>query len=126
MKLTHVKIGGRSFALAFNLNAMADLEDAVPNFEITRLTEYVKKPRGLIEILTIMARQGEMLEGRVLDVEGSWFGAHIRPGPANLMALQSAIMEAMIEGMKMETEDGEEEQVDVVLEEIKKKEKKDG
>ena len=126
MKLTHVKIGGRTFALAFTLNVMADLEDALPEFDIAKLTEYVKTPKGLLTILTIMAKQGEALENRVLDVDSSWFGAHIRPGPANLMGLQSAIMEAMIEGMKMETEDGEEEQVDVVLEDIKKKEKKDG
>lgn len=125
MKLTHVKIGGRSFALAFTLNVMADLEDAVPEFDIAKLTEYVKTPKGLLTILTIMAKQGEALENRVLDVDSSWFGAHIRPGPANLMGLQSAIMEAMYEGMRMETEDDDGDS-DVVLEEIKKKEKKDG
>lgn len=125
MKLTHVKIGGRTFALAFTLNVMADLEDAVPEFDITKLTEYVKTPKGLLTILTIMAKQGEALENRVLDVDSSWFGAHIRPGPANLMGLQSAIMEAMYEGMRMETEDDDGDS-DVVLEEIKKKEKRDG
>lgn len=125
MKLTHVKIGGRSFALAFTLNVMADLEDAVPEFDIAKLTEYVKTPKGLLTILTIMAKQGEALENRVLDVDSSWFGAHIRPGPANLMGLQSAIMEAMYEGMRMETEDDDGDS-DVVLEEIKKKEKQDG
>lgn len=125
MKLTHVKIGGRSFALAFTLNVMADLEDAVPEFDIAKLTEYVKTPKGLLTILTIMAKQGEALENRVLDVDSSWFGAHIRPGPANLMGLQSAIMEAMYEGMRMETEDDGGDS-DVVLEEIKKKEKRDG
>lgn len=125
MKLTHVKIGGRTFALAFTLNVMADLEDAVPEFDITKLTEYVKTPKGLLTILTIMAKQGEALENRVLDVDSSWFGAHIRPGPANLMGLQSAIMEAMYEGMRMETEDDGGDS-DVVLEEIKKKEKRDG
>lgn len=125
MKLTHVKIGGRSFALAFTLNVMADLEDAVPEFDIAKLTEYVKTPKGLLTILTIMAKQGEALENRVLDVDSSWFGAHIRPGPANLMGLQSAIMEAMYEGMRMETEDDDGDS-DVVLEEIKKKEKRDG
>lgn len=125
MKLTHVKIGGRTFALAFTLNVMADLEDAVPEFDIAKLTEYVKTPKGLLTILTIMAKQGEALENRVLDVDSSWFGAHIRPGPANLMGLQSAIMEAMYEGMRMETEDDDGDS-DVVLEEIKKKEKRDG
>lgn len=125
MKLTHVKIGGRTFALAFTLNVMADLEDAVPEFDIAKLTEYVKTPKGLLTILTIMAKQGEALENRVLDVDSSWFGAHIRPGPANLMGLQSAIMEAMYEGMRMETEDDGGDS-DVVLEEIKKKEKQDG
>lgn len=125
MKLTHVKIGGRTFALAFTLNVMADLEDAVPEFDIAKLTEYVKTPKGLLTILTIMAKQGEALENRVLDVDSSWFGAHIRPGPANLMGLQSAIMEAMYEGMRMETEDDDGDS-DVVLEEIKKKEKQDG
>lgn len=125
MKLTHVKIGGRTFALAFTLNVMADLEDALPEFDIAKLTEYVKTPKGLLTILTIMAKQGEALENRVLDVDSSWFGAHIRPGPANLMGLQSAIMEAMYEGMRMETEDDDGDS-DVVLEEIKKKEKRDG
>lgn len=125
MKTTHIKIGGRTFALAFNVNVMEALEDTINGFDIGDIAEYVKKPGGLKDILTVMAAEGEDIEGRTLDVDRKWFGRHMGiTGPA-LTKIQIAIYDTMREAMTMETENDDEGEVDVVLEEIKKKETKD-
>lgn len=124
MKKQHVKIGGKTFALAFTLNALCEFTDTIPGFDLSKLSEYIKTPRGLLDILFELARQGEALEGRVLDVDKNWFGLHIPPSPQRIAAIQIAVLNALAAGIEMETDDGSDgAETDEVLEEIKKKDR---
>ena len=44
--MEHIKIHGREFALAFNVNVMETLENTIDDFDVGKITEYVKKPGG--------------------------------------------------------------------------------
>lgn len=123
--MTKIKVGGRELALAFTIGAMdamertsgkpVDLENVKES-----IVEMLKDRRSLISLLVILAREGEELEGRTLDVDEEWFKKHMRPGA--LPKVQVAVLDAVADGMRMEAAEGEEdEEVDVVLEEIKKK-----
>ena len=121
MKTTPLKIGKRTFALAFTANALAELEETVADFDIANIAETTKSMKTLLDVVTSLARAGEDLEGRTLDVDRKWFGAHISPAPLSIAKVQIAVLNAYAEGMKMEAESGDEDgEVDVVLEELKK------
>ena len=119
-----VKIAKRAFPLAFTLGAMEELQNKIENFNLTKLQEYVKSPSGLMDILLALMRQGAILEGKTLDVDRTWLASHLSPAPIRMAPIQVAILNALSDGLTMEAEeDGGE--VDVVLEEIKKKETTD-
>lgn len=126
MKTVPLNVGGRTFALAFTLNAMCEMQDKIPNFDMNKLSDYVKTPDGLLDLLVIMARQGESLNDRELDVDREWFGKHLSPSPRRMATIQIALLNALAEGMRMDTEDDEEFETDEVLNDIKKKETADG
>ena len=124
MEKRTVKIAKRTFPLAFTLGAMEELEQKIENYNIAKLQDYVKSPSGLLDILLALMRQGELLEGRILDVDRTWLASHLSPSPIRMAPIQIAIMNALSDGLSMEAEQDEGE-VDVVLEEIKKKETTD-
>ena len=120
MKTIPVKIKKRTFALAFTLDALADMQDLIPGFTITDVYKYPKTPRGLSAMLYALAKHGEAMEGRTLDVDRAWFGA-LSPSPACCAAYQVAIFEALNIGLSMENEDDDpDRETDLVLEELKK------
>lgn len=121
MKITHVKIGKRTFALAFTLDALAAMEAKIEDFNINDLNRYVHNSRCIVDILETLAQQGEMLEGRTLDVDRAWFGSHISPSPLNASKLQIAVLNALTDGLHMDTDVEDNGEVDVVLDEIRKK-----
>ena len=121
--MTEIKIAGRTFALAFTLNAMIEMQKQIPDFSMAKISEYPRTPEGLRTIILALAREGEYLEGRKLDIDAAWLGSHIKPSPARIAKIQTAIVQAIMEGMELENDDGSEnEETDVVLEEIRKKE----
>lgn len=120
MKTTPIKIGGMTFAMAFTLDAMAALQEMTPGFDLNRVTTYHKTPKGLGDLIYCMAQQGELLEGRELSVSRAWIGSHITPAPSRIARLQVAVLDAINNGIDLESED-EEGEVDVVLEALKKK-----
>lgn len=123
MKTRHTpKIGGRSFALLFNYAALIELEKAIEGFDLGEITDFVKNPATFPVILAALARQGEEEEGRPMDLDAAWFARHIRPNMVTVMKIQLAVNLALTDGMLMETEDEESGEVDVVLEQLKKKE----
>lgn len=122
MKTTPLKIDKRTFALAFNLNAMHRMEETIQDFDMSKLTDYAKKTGVMLDMILIMAREGELLEGRELDIDREWLCRHIAPSPKHFTKLYLTVMSALTAGLTMETEDDEEAEHDVVLEEIKKKE----
>lgn len=122
MEKRTVKIAKRTFPLAFTLGAMEELEQKIENFNLSKLQDYVKSPSGLLDILLALMRQGELLEGRILDVDRAWLSSHLSPSPIRMAPIQIAIMNALSDGLSMEAEEDDGGAVDVVLEEIKKKE----
>lgn len=126
MKTTHVKVGKRTFALAFTVDAMADMQETMEDFDLSTLSERARTPRGLIDMLAIMAKHGELLEGRTLDVDRSWFGSHVSPAPRQIVQVKIAVLTALAKGLQMETEQDNDDEHDEVLEELKKKEPTDG
>lgn len=122
METREIKIGKRKFALAFTLGAMEELEKKIENFRLNDLQDYVKSPGGMLDILLALMRQGELLQGRTLDIDRTWLAARMKPAPAYIASVQVAVLEALSDGLSMETEGQNDEEVDLVLEEIKKKE----
>lgn len=120
--MTEIKIAGRTFALAFTLNAMIEMQQQIPEFSMAKISEYPRTPEGLRTIILALAREGEYLEGRKLDIDAAWLGSHIKPSPARIAKIQTAIIQAIMDGMELENDDGSDEETDVVLDEIRKKE----
>lgn len=127
MKTRKIRVARRDFALLFNYAALADLTEEIDGFDLGEIMTYVKTPKFFPVLLTILARWGEAEEGRELDVDARWFAQHMSAAPLAIMKLQVAVNEALADGMTMETEeeDGGAE-VDVTLEELKKKETPEG
>ena len=123
MKLQHVTIAKRTFALAFTLDALAEMQDSIDKFSLKDVAQYARSARNLPAVLHALAQQGELLEGRELEpeIDRAWFGSHISPSIKSALKVQTAVLDAMAAGLRMETETGEEEEVDVTLEEIRKK-----
>ena len=119
--MTEIKIADRTFALAFTLNAMIEMQQQIPEFSMAKISEYPRTPEGLRTIILALAREGEYLEGRKLDIDAAWLGSHIKPSPARIAKIQTAIVQAIMEGMELENDDGSDEETDVVLDEIRKK-----
>lgn len=124
METRTVKIAKRTFPLAFTLGAMEELDQKIKNFNLSRLQDYVKTPSGLLDILLALMRQGAILEGKTLDVDRQWLSSRLSPAPIRMAPIQVAILNALSDGLTMEAEQDEGE-VDVVLEELKKKETTD-
>lgn len=121
MKEVTIKIGKREFALAFTLDAMAQLEKTIEGFNLGDLAQYPRTAKGLGDMIFAMAQQGELLAGRTLDVDRTWIGAHMSPSPAKVTGYQLAVLDCLNAALAMETEEGEEGEQDEVLNEIKKK-----
>ena len=81
--------------------------------------------REIKTTLKLEGEQGEALEGRELDVDEKWIAQRLRV--ADLPRVQNALLAAITEGMRMETDtQDDDEEIDVVLEELKKKEQPGG
>ena len=121
--MTTLKVGGRELALAFTLDAMAEMQEAFGQKAIMTekgLSEVLNSAKDTLKLTAILANQGEELRGKPADITAKWLGQHMKP--ARTAALQKTIMDAIMAGMNMETaEDDPAEEVDVVLEEMKKK-----
>lgn len=122
MKTRKIRVAGRTFELLFNYAALAELSDAIESFDLGDILTYVKTPKFFPVLIAILARAGEAAAGRTLDVDAAWFAAHMRPSPVSVMKIQVAVNEALADGMLMETDEEDSGEVDVILEELKKKE----
>lgn len=122
--MTTFKMGGRELALAFTIGAMDALEEKLGEpVELENIKETVvaqlKDRRKLVKILAILSAEGAALTDGEPASE-AWIKQHLRPGM--LPRAQMAVLEAVADGLRMELGEGDEgEEVDAVLEEIKKK-----
>lgn len=117
-----LNIGGRDWELVFNLDAIDQMEKRLKTkLDSKSITETMGDRQKLVALLYVLAEQGEALNGREIDVDERWFARRITLG--KLPQVQTEILTAISDGMKMETDEpNEDEEVDVVLDEIKKKE----
>lgn len=121
-----IKVGGREWPLAFTLDAMDELEQRTGK-TIDQLTFRVKTRQDretLLQTLEVLMAEGAVGTGMSTPTAQE-LRAAMRPG--ELMGALVAVSDAISAGMAMETEeDSGPAEVDLVLEEIKKKEKPDG
>lgn len=122
--MTRFKMGGRELALAFTIGAMDRLEEKLgEQVELESIKETIvaqlKDRHKLVTILAILSAEGAALDGGEA-VDETWLKQHVRPGM--LPRAQMAALEAVADGLRMESGEGDEdEEVDAVLEELKKK-----
>ena len=126
MKKHTVKIGKREFPLAFRLKTVIKMSENIEDFNTRDLREIVGKPADMLEVLYQMILTGAELEGAEVDVDKNWIALHFPANPKKISEIHETIGITMMEDMAMETEEEEDEEVDVVLEEIKKNEATDG
>ena len=126
MKKYTVTIGGETFPLAFTLQTMIWMEHEIEGFDFNKINEIATDPEGMVDMLYLMAKTAVALEDRELEKSKEWMTLRIPASMKAIGEIQVAMMDTMSDGMDMETDDEDEEEVDVVLEEIKKKETKDG
>ena len=128
MKEYSLTIGGRKFPLAFTLNTMLRMQEEVDGFNFDNMGEYISTAGGLVTMMYYMAASGAALENQKLDVSRTWMAERIPVNPKRIEQIRDAVIGAITDGMKMEAEEAENEdrEVDVVLEDIKKKDGKTG
>ena len=116
-----VKIQGKEYPIAFTLAAMDDIEDRTGK-AVGELSLSMKRKQDraeLLEALAVMMRAGAADGAETPDAEA--LHAMMRPG--EMLAAITRMSDEISAGLAMETEEpDEDEEVDVVLEDIKKKE----
>lgn len=125
VKVHRLKLGEKTYSAVFNLNVLDRLgemagpaEDGTP-LDAHAILEIWSTRYGMIRALTVLIDEGEKMEGRKSDVDEDWLKANLTP--AEGMWLQRKLAAILVEGMRMETDLDADEEVDEVLEEIKKK-----
>lgn len=130
MKIYHFTIGGQRFSACLNLDASNELaamagdgepgENGEPkSLDIKTIFGIAGTAAGLTHTLAILIRAGETLEGRECSVDAKWISARLSPGETPY--LQRKVLAILVEAMRVESMEDEDEEVDEVLEEIKKK-----
>ena len=117
-----IKISGKTLHLAYTLDTMDRVQalNGGDPLDVRGLVEKMRDRHFLIKIIIELARGANV---QVPDEK--WLKSHIYPG--QLPKLNIAVMETITEAMTMETlDDGDDdEEVDEILEELKKKEATD-
>lgn len=121
-----IEIAGREFPLAFTLKTMIRMKNEIKDFDYGDLSKLLMTPEGMLDVIYALMVSGAALEGKALDVDKDWVGERIPPSRTKLAEIQIAASNALVSGMEMETESeaDQDREVDVVLEDIKKKETK--
>lgn len=123
--MASINIKGTEYPLKFTLDAMDAIEEATGK-TIDGLSFGMKSKADRAESLTVLA---ELMKAGRKGKEPTPTAAQLRGllSPGELLSAVKAEADAVSEGMRMETEEPEEgEEVDLVLEEIKKKESPEG
>lgn len=117
MNANEIKIGGRVLTLIYNMEAV--LRACDEDGTLPKLGDLSATPGGRLKLLAACANAGEIEAGRKADITVEWLARHLWPSRMELILLK--LQDAYIDGMRMETEDDEAGEVDVVLEDLKKK-----
>lgn len=117
-----IKIGGKRLRLEFTVDTMEALEKLRGGdpLNIDELSKSLKDAKFLSEVLLLMAQTGADMTGETLDIDAAWIKRRMLPGQHVKLVLlvYAVITEAMEADIDVEDESGD---IDVVLEELKKK-----
>ena len=113
--------GGKSFTLRYDVQAMADAEEKYDSFDaLSAMTGGKKGPvKATLDLLAYMANAGERHEGREPVFTPEWFRENLTP--VQLDRAKIMIQQAIMVGLYRENPADDDEEVDVVLEKIRKK-----
>lgn len=117
-----VNIGGRDLRLVYDMRVQlkAETELDVDFTELNdRLGKQKKNSRTVIGIIRLMANEALRIEGKPEDVTEEWLTDHMLPG--YMTGYRIAAMAAVTAGWFMETDNSYNEEQDVTLNEIRKK-----
>ena len=119
-----IKIKKKEFPLVFSLGTLQRMEEFIDDFDLTKVDDILRSTKGLLDILYCLAEQGAIAEGRSLEEDRAWFGANAPAAQRWIIQAHTIIVDTLVDGMSMETDDEDDAEVDVVLEELKKKDEK--
>ena len=116
-----LQIGGLEFPLKFTLRTLIRMQEDLPDFN-DDFNKYITTAKGLMNTIYYLAMSGAALEDKELDVSLDWMAERIPANRKKLQEIQKTVVDVLVEGNRMETEEEEDQgrEVDVVLEEIKK------
>ena len=122
MEKYSLQIAGREIPLRYTMRELADMEEAIGTMDNFRdlMLKGSHRLRNMAAAIRIMGNSGLNKAGETADLTDDWLLDHMDPG--KLKGYQIAVLGAVADGMRMESAEGDEdEEVDVVLEELKKK-----
>lgn len=123
IKRVSVRIGGREIPLLYSTRAQIAIDDALEmDFDSLRqeLNQRRKPNMKVVAVaLRIMGNEGLRRAGETPDLTDDWVIDHIIPKDA--FAYRVAELTALMKGWYMESDNSDEEDVDVTLIEIRKK-----
>lgn len=119
-----ITIKEKKIPLLFNMLAFGDVEECVGSLaDLNGILNGEKRIKSLIKMITIMGNQGLEENGEKPTLDEKWVGRNMKPHA--LGEYQIAVVNAITEGMAMETEQDNDAERDLVLEEIEKKSTKE-
>ena len=122
IKGVKVEIGGRMIPLIYTMRVQLGVEREMET-DFYTLQDTINKSKRCtketIEIIRLMGNEGLRREGKEPDLTTEWLTDNMKP--TQMLNYRIAVMGALIEGWYMETDNGEDEEKDLVLDEIRKK-----
>lgn len=119
---TTVRIGGREIKLIYNMRIQEAIEIEMNTDYYTLLDRINKGKRNTketVDALRLMGNEGLRMAGQEPDLTEDWLLDRMSPG--EMIGYRTAVVGAMINGYFMETDNSYEEEQDVTLNEIRKK-----
>lgn len=122
MSVYDVEVGGRKLLMRFDVQGIVDLEESLGSLgEFSRRIEQQDRPyMADLTLIAICANGGYRFRGEKERISPKWLIEHL--SPAEVKRAKLAARQAFAVAMKRERAGDEDEDVDVVAEEIKKKE----
>ena len=119
---TVIRVGEREIPLIYNMRTHVRVEEEM-GADFYELLDKVNKgkrnAKTVIEAIRIMGNEGLRICGEEPDLTTEWLMDNMHP--ANEIGYRVAVLGALVSGWRMETDNSEEEEQDVTLNEIRKK-----
>lgn len=122
IKDVKVTIGGRELVLVYNMRVQMKVEEEM-EMDFAELQEKLNKAKRstktVIGIIRLMGNEGLRRDGKEPDLTEEWLADHMQPG--FMLSYRIAAISAITAGWFMETDNSYNEEQDVTLNEIRKK-----